>query len=132
MEKAILVTADLGKRGAWTAKERSSELAELAGSAGARVLKEEIVHRHEINPASFIGKGKLEELAALSAGLGANIVIFNNDLTGTQQKNLEEALRVKTIDRTQLILDIFARHAYSNEGKLQVEQIGSTRLNSSH
>ena len=121
MEKAILVTADFGKRGAWTAKERSSELAELARSTGARVLKEEIVHRHEINPASFIGKGKLEELAALSAGLGANIVIFNNDLTGTQQKNLEEALRVKTIDRTQLILDIFARHAYSNEGKLQVE-----------
>ena len=121
MERALLVTVDFGKREEWTAGERSAELKELARSAGAKVIREEIVRRHDIEPASFIGKGKAEEIAAICAGERVSTVIFNNDLTGTQQKNLEDAIRTKVIDRTQLILDIFAKRAHSNEGKLQVE-----------
>ncbi len=121
MERALLVTVDLGKREAWTAGERADELAELARSAGALVVHSEIVRRHELSPAQYIGKGKAEELAAVAASKNVKIVIFNHDLTGTQTKNLGEILGVKTIDRTQLILDIFARRARSNEGKVQVE-----------
>lgn len=121
MERALLVTVDFGKNTEWTAEERSAELRELARSAGAKVAREEIVRRHEPDPAYFIGSGKAEELAAICADERINIVIFNNDLSGSQQKNLEEAIGVKTIDRTQLILDIFAKRARSNEGKLQVE-----------
>ena len=121
MERTLLVTVDLHKREEWTPEERSHELAELAWSAGAKVAREEIVKRHELSPASFIGKGKAEELSAVCKSEGIKVVIFNNDLTGTQQKNLEEALGAKVIDRTQLILDIFARHARTNEGKIQVE-----------
>lgn len=121
MERALLVTVDLGKREEWTAGERSNELAELARSAGAKVIREEIARRHELSPAYFIGEGKVEELSAICKAENINIAIFNNDLTGTQQKNLEETLGVKTIDRTQLILDIFAKRAHSNEGKIQVE-----------
>jgi len=121
LERAVLVTVDFGKRQEWTAEERSRELAELALSVGAKVVKEEIVRRHEPSPACFIGKGKAEELAKLCADEHIHIVIFNNDLTATQQKNLEDIINTKTIDRTQLILDIFARRAHSNEGKLQVE-----------
>jgi len=121
MERALLVTVDLHRREEWTAEERSRELSELARSAGAKVVREEIVKRHEICPASFIGKGKAEELSGFCKAEDIKIVIFNNDLTGTQAKNLADILAVKTIDRTQLILDIFARRAHSNEGKVQVE-----------
>ncbi|MFA6321126.1 MAG: GTPase HflX [Candidatus Omnitrophota bacterium] len=121
MEKALLVTVDLGKRESWTAEDKSGELAELAKSAGAKVIREEIVKRHAICPATFIGEGKVEELAAFCKAEGIKIVIFNNDLTGTQANNLAEAFGIKAIDRTQLILDIFASRAHSNEGKVQVE-----------
>ena len=121
MEQALLVTVDLHKRAEWTAEERSRELGELARSAGAKVVREEIVRRHSICPATFIGSGKAEELSALCKAESINIVIFNSDLTGTQARNLAEILGVKTIDRTQLILDIFAKRARSNEGKVQVE-----------
>ncbi|MDD5428318.1 MAG: GTPase HflX [Candidatus Omnitrophica bacterium] len=121
MERALLVTVDLGKREEWTAEERSRELAELARSAGAKVIREEIVKRHSICPATFIGKGKAEELSAFCKAEDIKVVIFNNDLAGTQAKNLADILGVKTIDRTQLILDIFASRAHSNEGKVQVE-----------
>ena len=121
MERAILVTVDYGRRAEWTAEERSQELAELARSAGAKVQREEIARMHGPHPAHFIGSGKAEEIGHLAAEERANIVIFNHDLTGTQQKNLEDVIKTKVIDRTQLILDIFARHARSNEGKVQVE-----------
>ncbi len=117
----MLVTVDFGSREPWTAEERSTELAELAASAQAKVVHQEIVRRHEPSPACFIGKGKVEELALICRRDNIDVAIFNNDLTASQQKNLEEALGVKSIDRTQLILDIFARRAHSNEGKLQVE-----------
>ena len=109
------------KREDWTAEERASELSELAGSAGASVIKNMVVKRHAPCPSHFIGSGKAEEIAAICASEKIKLVIFNNDLTGTQQKNLEETIKAKVIDRTQLILDIFARRARSNEGKLQVE-----------
>lgn len=121
MERAITITVDLGRRGEWSAEESAQELGELAVSAGAKVVKELIVHKPKIEPACYIGKGKAEEIAASCAADGIDIVIFNNDLTGSQQKNLEALVSAKTIDRTQLILDIFARHAHSNEGKIQVE-----------
>ena len=121
MERAITVTVDLGKREEWTAEERSGELTELAASAGAKVVKELIVRREKIEPACYIGKGKVEEIARICADEKIGIVIFNNDLTGSQQKNLEDIIWTKIIDRTQLILDIFARRAHSNEGKIQVE-----------
>ncbi len=121
MERAVLVTVDLGRRGSWTAEERSAELSELASSARAKVVHCEIVRRHEVSPACFIGSGKAEEIAKTCLAHKANIVIFNNDLTASQQKNLEAIIGLKIIDRTQLILDIFARRAHSNEGKLQVE-----------
>ncbi len=121
MERSLLVTVDFGKKEEWTAMERSLELGELACSAGARVIDEEVVKRHEPNSAYFIGKGKAEEIAKLCADKKVDIVIFNNDLTGTQQKNLEDVIMAKTVDRTQLILDIFAKRAHSNEGKVQVE-----------
>lgn len=121
MERALTVTIDLHKREEWTAEECAAELKELAISAGSKVIKEMIVRRERIEPALFLGKGKVEEIAKICQDMGIDVVIFNNDLTGTQQKNLEGILMTKTIDRTQLILDIFARRAHSNEGKIQVE-----------
>jgi GTP-binding protein HflX len=128
MEKALLVTVDLGKREAWSAEERSQELKELARSVGAKVAKEMIVHRHELSAAQYIGIGKAEEIAKICADERIGLVIFNNDLSGSQQKNLEEVIKTKTIDRSQLILDIFARRAHTNEGKLQVELAQLTYL----
>lgn len=121
MDKAVLVTVDLDKKGAWSAQERSAELAALAASAGAHVAASEIVRRHDPVPSHFIGTGKTQEISLVCARHGANLVIFNNDLAPTQARNLESAIGRRVIDRTQLILDIFARRARSNEGKLQVE-----------
>lgn len=122
MERALLITLKLKRdKGLWKADEKSAELEELAKSSGAEVACRMIVTREKPSPALFIGKGKTEEIARLSREKKIDIVIFNNDLTGTQQKNLEDVINVKIIDRTQLILDIFARRARSNEGKIQVE-----------
>ncbi len=121
MEQAILVTVDFGRRDSWEPEESSRELVELTRSSGGFVVEEVILHREKPTPNLFIGKGKVEELHTLCVEKGINTVIFNDDLSGTQQRNLEEALGVKTIDRTQLILDIFAQHARSLEGKIQVE-----------
>ncbi len=122
MEKALLVTLKLKHDNAlWRAEEKARELAELAKSSGAEVAQEIIVTRENPTPNYYIGKGKAEEIARICTQKNIDVVIFNNDLTGTQQKNLEDVINVKTIDRTQLILDIFARRAKSNEGKIQVE-----------
>lgn len=122
MEKALLITLELKNQSPqWRAEEKALELAELAASSGVFVEDSIIVKREKPHPAHFLGKGKIEEVARLSSEKNIDVVIFNNDLTGTQQRNLEDAIDVKTIDRTQLILDIFARRAKSNEGKVQVE-----------
>lgn len=122
MEKAILVTVDLGKFGEWSIEDRATELKELARSSGALVEAELLCHKDKPSPDLFIGKGKFEELLQLVRQKKANLVIFNNDLTPTQLRNLERGLGdTRTIDRTQLILDIFARNARSVEGKVQIE-----------
>jgi len=122
MEKAILVTVDMKERSEWPLEARAAELKELARSSGASVLAEMLCHKEKPSPALFIGKGKFEELQQLVSRENANLVIFNNDLTPTQLRNIEKGLDdVRTIDRTQLILDIFARNARSVEGKVQIE-----------
>jgi GTP-binding protein HflX len=103
--------------------ERASltELAELAGSAGAQVVGSVLQMREKIDPATVIGRGKIEEVK-IEAGLhDAPLVIFDRNLSPTQLRNLEKGIDLRVIDRTQLILDIFARHARSREGQLQVE-----------
>lgn len=121
MEKALLITVDLGKRGGWTAQEMAQELKELAQSAGVFAGEEIICRVDKISPVYFIGKGKAQEAAVIARDKKLDAVIFNNDLSSAQQRNLEDIIGIKTIDRTQLILDIFARRARSNEGKVQVE-----------
>lgn len=122
MEKVLLVTVKLkSEHGHWRMEDIAYELEELAGTAGVTVLDCISCICEKPTPNFFIGRGKVEELAALSQELGADTLIFSLDLSGTQQRNLEELLSKKTIDRTQLILDIFAKHAHSPEGKAQVE-----------
>jgi GTP-binding protein HflX len=121
MNRAITITVDLGKREDWTAEERAHELKELAVSCGLQVIEELIANRDRIDPGHYIGSGKVEEIAAICAEKKIDAVIFNNELTGSQEKNLEKIIKARIIDRTHLILDIFARRAHSNEGKLQVE-----------
>ena len=97
------------------------ELAELSASAGARILERLVQSRPAPEAATLIGQGKVEELAAAVQSHDADVVIFDQDLSPTQQRNLEKALGTKVIDRTQLILDIFASRARTREGRLQVE-----------
>jgi len=101
--------------------ESLDELAELARSAGAVIAGRLIQSREAPEAATLIGQGKVREVAALAASEEADVVIFDFDLTPTQQRNLEKAIESKVIDRTQLILDIFAARAHTREGRLQVE-----------
>src|SRR5215831_1098877 len=110
MENAILVGS-----------HALDELRELAASAGARIIDEVIQRRDRPDPATYIGKGKVEELREEIVDEGVDVVIFEDELSPSQAKNLEEALDTKVVDRTGLILDIFARRARTKEGKLQVE-----------
>ncbi|HVP51135.1 MAG TPA: GTPase HflX [Terriglobales bacterium] len=105
----------------FSADESMAELHELAISAGADVVGEFIQSRERPDPATLIGRGKLEEIAGAAASARADLVIFDHDLSPSQQRNVEDAVSVRVIDRTQLILDIFARHARTREGQLQVE-----------
>ena len=97
------------------------ELEGLAEAAGARVLGTMIQNMERPNTATLIGKGKVEELKELADSMEADMIIFNDELTGMQLRNLEDAIGIRIIDRTILILDIFAARATSREGKLQVE-----------
>ena len=112
--------ADHGYSG-FSPEESIAELRELATSAGAAVAGELLQRRHKADPATLIGSGKLEELKGAVASTAADLVIFDHELTPSQQRNLERELDTRVIDRTQLILDIFARHARTREGQLQVE-----------
>jgi len=119
-ERAIIVVLDQDVSGDYL--ERTvQELYLLADTAGAVVLDKIIQKKESPDKAFYIGKGKIEELAALVQMREADLVIFNDELSPTQIRNLDRALGVKVIDRTALILDIFARRALSREGKLQVE-----------
>lgn len=119
-EKVLLVMVQVEEEH-WPFDALAEEFRNLALSTGVVVEDLIMVTRKEITPAFYIGKGKVEELALIVQEQKINTVIFNNELSPTQQRNLEEAIGVKTIDRTQLILDIFARHARTQEGILQVE-----------
>ena len=98
-----------------------AEFRELVAGAGAEVVAEVLQRRPKPDPATLVGKGKVEEIAAVAESTEATLILFDHDLSPTQLRNLEKALPVRVVDRTQLILDIFARHARSREGHLQVE-----------
>ena len=112
-EKAMLISTD--------SEESLEELASLAETAGATVITRVIQNRQRPDPATFIGSGKAEELALVCQAMEIDIAIVDDELTGAQQRNLENVLGVKVVDRTALILDIFAQRAQTAEGKLQVE-----------
>src|SRR5258706_13960896 len=97
------------------------EFRELAASAGANVVGEFTQRRDKPDPATLIGKGKLQEIAGAAKSPGADLILFDHDLTASQQRNVEREVDARVIDRTQLILDIFARHARTREGQWQVE-----------
>ena len=112
-EKAMLISTD--------SEQSLDELAGLAETAGALVITRVLQNRQKPDPATYIGSGKAEELSLACQALEIDLAIFDDELTGAQRRNLETALGVRVIDRTALILDIFAQHAQSAEGKLQVE-----------
>jgi len=122
-EKAILVALEKGReaKDSWTTEDSLNELAQLVKTAGGIVQARVVQKRERPDPAFYIGKGKAEEIAHLCQKVETDVVIFDDDLTPSQQRNLEEKIGVKIVDRTQLILDIFALRAKSSTGKIQVE-----------
>ena len=105
----------------FSSEESLDELRSLASSAGAQIAGEFMQRRDRPDPATLIGKGKLEEIAGAAASVSADVILFDHDLSPSQQRNIERVVHTRVIDRTQLILDIFARHARTREGQLQVE-----------
>lgn len=103
------------------AGESLAELRTLAESAGAKVAGEILQRRDRPDPATLVGAGKLQEIAGAAASVHADVLLFDHDLSPSQQRNIEKVVQRRVIDRTQLILDIFARHARTREGQLQVE-----------
>jgi GTPase len=103
------------------AYESLAELRTLASSAGAEIVGEILQHRDRFDPATLVGAGKLQEIAGAAASANADLLLFDHDLSPSQQRNIEKIVERRVIDRTQLILDIFARHAQTREGQLQVE-----------
>ena len=121
VERAYLVGVRLPKSSMETEKEHLEELLRLATTAGATVVGETIQGRTRIDGATYVGPGKAEQIKAECERLGANLLIFDCDLSPAQARNLEKILNINVIDRTELILDIFARHAKSQQAKTQVE-----------
>ena len=125
-ERALLVTVQFDPRftrtdSRWTITDEAAELRELAAGAGCQVVDEVLAKRHEPVAGTLLGRGKLDEVAERARERGARLVVFSQELTPAQQRNIEDQVDVKTIDRTQLILDIFAQRARSQEGQVQVE-----------
>ncbi|HEU0120767.1 MAG TPA: GTPase HflX [Bryobacteraceae bacterium] len=122
-ERALLVGVDWRRRegSSFTAEESLEELETLARSAGAEVIDRQMQVREKADPAYLIGPGKVDELAGLVKGFEIDVVIFDHELSPTQLRNLERKFEVRVLDRTQLILDIFASRARTREGQLQVE-----------
>ena len=121
MEKAILIHLATTKQEKLESGESLQELEGLANATGAEVEEKIFQVKSEVSPRYLIGKGKVDEIIRLKEDIGANLIIFDRDLSPIQQRSLEDAIQEKVIDRTQLILDIFAQRAQSKEGKLQVE-----------
>ncbi|HCE64345.1 MAG TPA: GTPase HflX, partial [Deinococcus radiodurans] len=117
-ERALLVQIDGGE---FDAEERLEELGELARTAGAEVVYKELIYRRNLKPGTLVGAGKLEELTSKAYHLDADLLIFGQELGPAQAREIEAATGLKVVDRTQLILDIFALHAQGVESRLQVE-----------
>jgi GTP-binding protein HflX len=120
-EQAFLVAVDTGTDDGWSAEDSLAELANLATTAGADVVGAEWQNRRHVDPNWYVGKGKAEDLVAARRETGFDLLIADDELSPAQQRALEELLNVKVIDRSRLILDIFALHAQTHEGRLQVE-----------
>ena len=121
VEKAFLVAVDTGSDAGWTAEDSLVELANLATTAGAEVVGAEWQNRRHIDPNWYVGKGKAEDLVSAKNETHFDLLVTDDELSPSQQKSLESLLNVKVIDRSRLILDIFAMHARTHEGRLQVE-----------
>jgi len=121
IEKAFLIAVDTGDDRGWPAEESLQELAALADTAGADVVGAEWQNRRHVDPNWYLGKGKAEELVEAKAETGFTLLVADDELSPNQQKALETLLKIKVLDRSGLILDIFAQRARSREGKLQVE-----------
>jgi GTP-binding protein HflX len=121
IEKFFLVGITLPKQSFEMGEKTLEELERLADTAGAVVVGKEHIRLREINSGNFIGTGHAETLAILAEGLNATGVVFDEDLSPAQNRNLEDIFKMKALDRSSLILDIFAQHAHSREGILQVE-----------
>ena len=123
-ERAIIVGMEYGGGASiigWSADDSLEELKQLADTAGAEVVARFLQKRPKPDPAFFIGRGKVQELALYVQQENVDLCIFDDELSPAQQRNIEQAMGVRVLDRTALILDIFAQRAHTNEGKLQVE-----------
>lgn len=121
-ERAYLFAAQVsGGQALFSVQESLAELAQLAATANLEVVGHGVQRLETINPATYIGSGKVEEIQQLQHDLGFDLVIFDDELSPAQLRNLEESIEAKILDRTALILDIFAQHAHTREGALQVE-----------
>lgn len=121
-ERAILIGMEWGRNDSlWTVDDSLEELKQLADTAGATVIKKFIQKRPKPDPAFFIGRGKVQELALYAQQENIDLCIFDDELSPVQQRNIESVMGIRILDRTALILDIFAQRARTNEGKLQVE-----------
>lgn len=121
-ERTILIGMEWGRNDSlWTVDDSLEELKQLADTAGATVIKKFIQKRPKPDPAFFIGRGKVQELALYAQQENIDLCIFDDELSPAQQRNIESVMGIRILDRTALILDIFAQRARTNEGKLQVE-----------
>lgn len=121
-ERAILIGMEWGRNDSlWTVDDSLEELKQLADTAGATVIKKFIQKRPKPDTAFFIGRGKVQELALYAQQENIDLCIFDDELSPAQQRNIESVMGIRILDRTALILDIFAQRARTNEGKLQVE-----------
>lgn len=120
-ETALLVGVQQGATKAWEVADSVDELSLLCTTAGARVVERVICRLGRRHPGLFIGKGKAEEIAETVRGQGISTVVFDDELSPAQGRNLEKIIGTKVIDRTQVILDIFAQHARTREGRMQIE-----------
>ena len=120
-DRAIVIGVGLKTEPVGEIKENLLELEELVSAAGGEVVGSIIQVLPSWNPATLIGTGKVDEVAEMVRDSGANLVVMDHQLSGVQQRNLQQTVKVRVIDRNQLILDIFAQRAQTFEGKLQVE-----------
>jgi GTP-binding protein HflX len=120
-ERAYLIGVQLPGTTSKALAEQMRELAELTRTAGGEVVGTDVQRRDEVEPALFVGRGKVDEIRDQREELRLDLVICNEDLSPRQQRNLEKELGLRVVDRTELILDIFAQHARTREGRLQVE-----------